>query len=127
MSRDVLPRRLLVRFLAALTLAVSACRAETDGKEGPMTAKLTCEAMAGVDQRHLDGLCAALRAQTAPDTGPMLLVLISADRMGMRARLDHRNGTTTRRGAEIAFDVMDRDLNPSDYQQFAASLLRFSQ
>lgn len=127
MAGDMRLRRILLPAMAALSLFVSGCRAESDGKGGAMTQKITCEAVAGIDSRHLDGLCAALRTKVPAEAAPMHLVLLVADRAGMKARLDQISGTTTRTGKELSFDVMDRELNERDYETFAATLLRFGQ
>lgn len=126
---DIGLRRRALPALAVLLLAVAACRADTEGAGqtdgGSMSAGLECEAAAGVDPRHLDGLCAALRAQRPADAPDQRLVLLAVSPISMTARLD-RTGPDAAHGPELSFDVSDRGLDLRDYDSFAAALLRFS-
>lgn len=87
--------------------------------------RVACVAAPKVSQEALDALCAALSRQAGAQGGDLRLVLLAAGPSGLRARLD-RLGPPLQEGAEIALNVMDRDVTAQDYDHFSASLLNHS-
>lgn len=125
MSRSLSPRpsklfkpmrRILHTLCLALTpLLFGACQANA--------ATVECIASPGVDPASAEGLCQALRV--ARPAVAVRLNILATTQSSISARLDRLPEADHKSGQRMDFNTMDRDLNITDFDDFARDLLRF--
>lgn len=85
--------------------------------------RVDCTTASGVDPATAEALCLALRDAHAGDA--LRLHILSTGPATLSARLDLMTDQGALPGPPLQFSVMDRDLTPDDFRNFARDLLRF--